>query len=74
VTVNSTAGQQALWRGLPLRAFGTAVYAQHSSPRPPAPTPAPTATTGISSWKPRRWWAASTPRGGGAPCCDRWWT
>ncbi|MBL9074128.1 capsular biosynthesis protein [Tabrizicola sp.] len=28
VTVNSTAGQQALWRGLPLRAFGTAVYAQ----------------------------------------------
>ncbi len=26
VTVNSTAGQQALWRGLPLRAFGTAVY------------------------------------------------
>jgi len=28
VTVNSTAGQQALWRGLPLRTFGTAVYAQ----------------------------------------------
>lgn len=28
VTVNSTAGQQALWRGLPLRCFGTAVYAQ----------------------------------------------
>ena len=27
VTVNSTAAQQALWRGLPLRAFGTAVYA-----------------------------------------------
>ncbi len=26
VTVNSTAGQQALWRGLPLRAFGRAVY------------------------------------------------
>ncbi len=26
VTVNSTAGQQALWRGLPLRAMGTAVY------------------------------------------------
>jgi capsular polysaccharide export protein len=26
VTVNSTAGQQALWRGLPLRAFGTAIY------------------------------------------------
>ncbi|MBN8630520.1 MAG: capsule biosynthesis protein CapA [Rhodobacterales bacterium] len=28
VTVNSTAGQQALWRGLPLRAFGAAVYAK----------------------------------------------
>ncbi|SLN15582.1 capsule biosynthesis protein [Palleronia marisminoris] len=26
VTVNSTAGQQVLWRGLPLRAFGAAVY------------------------------------------------
>jgi capsular polysaccharide export protein len=26
--VNSTAGQQVLWRGLPLRAFGQAVYAK----------------------------------------------
>lgn len=26
VTVNSTAAQQALWRGLPLKAFGKAVY------------------------------------------------
>lgn len=26
VTVNSTAGQQALWRGIPLKAFGSAVY------------------------------------------------
>ncbi|MFV2001809.1 MAG: capsule biosynthesis protein [Paracoccaceae bacterium] len=26
VTVNSTSAQQALWRGLPLRAFGAAVY------------------------------------------------
>lgn len=26
VTVNSTAGQQALWRGLPLKIFGRAVY------------------------------------------------
>ena len=26
--MNSTAGQQALWRGLPLRAFGAAVYAK----------------------------------------------
>ncbi|MFD3189438.1 capsule biosynthesis protein [Sedimentitalea sp. HM32M-2] len=26
VTINSTAGQQALWRGLPLRVFGRAVY------------------------------------------------
>lgn len=28
VTVNSTAGQQALWRGVPLRGFGAAVYAK----------------------------------------------
>ncbi|MEO8530471.1 MAG: capsule biosynthesis protein CapA [Deltaproteobacteria bacterium] len=26
VTLNSTAGQQALWRGMPLRVFGRAVY------------------------------------------------
>jgi capsular polysaccharide export protein len=28
VTVNSTAAQQALWRGLPVRVFGSAVYAK----------------------------------------------
>lgn len=28
VTVNSTAGQQVLWRGLPLKVFGRAVYNQ----------------------------------------------
>ncbi|MGR3495747.1 capsule biosynthesis protein [Citreimonas sp.] len=28
VTVNSTAGQQVLWRGMPLRVFGDAVYAK----------------------------------------------
>ncbi len=28
VTVNSTAGQQVLWRGIPLKAFGSAVYAK----------------------------------------------
>ncbi len=28
VTVNSTAGQQVLWRGLPIKAFGAAVYAK----------------------------------------------
>ncbi|WP_068111590.1 capsule biosynthesis protein [Tropicimonas marinistellae] len=28
ITVNSTAGQQVLWRGLPLRCFGAAVYAK----------------------------------------------
>lgn len=47
VTVNSTAGQQALWRGLPLKAFGRAVYSRpefvsdqplqdfFAAPRPP---------------------------------------
>ncbi len=28
VTVNSTAGQQVLWRGIPLKAFGQAVYSK----------------------------------------------
>ncbi|GHC67078.1 capsule biosynthesis protein [Neogemmobacter tilapiae] len=28
VTINSTAGQQVLWRGLPLKAMGTAVYSK----------------------------------------------
>ena len=28
VTVNSTAGQQALWRGIPVKIFGKAVYDQ----------------------------------------------
>jgi capsular polysaccharide export protein len=36
VTVNSTAAQQALWRGLPVKAFGAAVYAKPElvSPQP----------------------------------------
>jgi capsular polysaccharide export protein len=36
VTVNSTAGQQVLWRGLPLKVFGQAVYAKPEfvSPQP----------------------------------------
>jgi len=28
VTVNSTAGQQVLWRGIPLKVFGQAVYSR----------------------------------------------
>jgi capsular polysaccharide export protein len=28
VTVNSTAGQQVLWRGIPLQTFGSAVYSK----------------------------------------------
>ncbi|MEJ8559941.1 capsular biosynthesis protein [Yoonia sp. GPGPB17] len=28
VTVNSTSGQQALWRGIPLKAFGSAVFSK----------------------------------------------
>jgi capsular polysaccharide export protein len=38
VTVNSTAAQQALWRGLPLKCFGAAVYAK---PEFVADTPLP---------------------------------
>ncbi len=38
VTVNSTAAQQVLWRGLPLKVFGRAVYAKPEfvSTQPPA--------------------------------------
>ena len=28
ITVNSTAAQQVLWRGIPLKTFGEAVYAK----------------------------------------------
>ena len=46
VTVNSTAGQQALWRGLPLLAMGRAIYshpglASEQSPRAFFADPAP---------------------------------
>ncbi|MCH2163344.1 MAG: capsular biosynthesis protein [Marinovum sp.] len=36
VTVNSTAGQQVLWRGIPIKTFGRAVYAKPEfvSPQP----------------------------------------
>ena len=36
VTVNSTAAQQALWRGIPVKAFGEAIYARPDfvSPQP----------------------------------------
>ncbi|NHX27842.1 capsule biosynthesis protein CapA, partial [Escherichia coli] len=36
VTVNSTAAQQVLWRGIPLKVFGEAVYAKPEfvSPQP----------------------------------------
>ena len=29
VTVNSTAGQQALWRGIPVKTLGKAIYNQN---------------------------------------------
>jgi capsular polysaccharide export protein len=79
VTVNSTAGQQVLWRGLPLRTFGEAVYAKpefvSTQPlpdffaQPPAPTCAPIAITAATCWKPRRFRAASTPPAAAANCC-----
>ena len=37
VTVNSTAAQQALWRGLPVKAFGRAVYAKPEFVSPQTP-------------------------------------
>ena len=75
VTVNSTAGQQVLWRGLPLKTFGAAVYAKPEfvSPCPTAPTAAPIAIIGIICWKPVRCPAVSTVRGGAGNCYDRLW-
>ena len=83
VTVNSTAAQQVLWRGLPLKAFGRAVYAKPEfvsdpaagrvlRPAPPAPTPRPIATY-------RRYLLETSRSPGGfysargrRSCCARW--
>ena len=81
ITVNSTAGQQVLWRSLPLKAFGRAVY---SKPEFVAPQPVeqffakPHAP--IRAYRDYRHYlletsqvpGASTPRVGGANCYDRW--
>jgi len=47
VTVNSTAGQQALWRGLPLRVFGDCVYR-----KPEFTSEQPLAEFFADPWKP----------------------
>jgi capsular polysaccharide export protein len=79
VTVNSTSAQQALWRGLPLKCFGAAVYASPSSSRisrsPILPRPGTPRQRGLprefrhyllqTSQLP----AASTPRADAASCC-----
>lgn len=47
VTVNSTAGQQALWRGLPLKVFGRSVYS-----KPEFVSEQPLAEFFAEPWKP----------------------
>ena len=82
VTVNSTAGQQVLWRGLPLKVFGKAVYdkAEFVSDQPladffaapPAPMGAPTNNIAGSCWR-RHSCRAGFIRGPAAvSCCGRW--
>jgi capsular polysaccharide export protein len=69
VTVNSTAGQQVLWRGLPLKVFGAAVYAnpcQSFLPRRHGPTAAPIAIIAIICWKPVRFPVVFIPLPDGA--------
>ncbi len=63
-------GQQVLWRGLPLKTFGAAVYAKPEfvSTQPltssfrnrPDLTAVPIATIGTTCWKPAKFRAAST--------------
>ncbi len=82
VTVNSTAGQQALWRGLPLRAFGTAVYSKPGlvSDQPIAAFFAEPERPDSRAYRDFRQFllessqvrAASTRRAGAASCSGRW--
>ena len=81
VTVNSTAGQQALWRGLPLKAFGKAVYdkpqfvsdlpLEEFFAPPPTPTVPPISITGATCWRPPKFPADFIPRGGAGNCCGK---
>jgi capsular polysaccharide export protein len=69
VTVNSTSAEQALWRGLPLKAFGTAVYNRPElvSDQPlPAFFAAPRAPDGAAYETYRRFLLASSQIPGGS--------
>ena len=79
VTVNSTAGQQVLWRGKPLRSFGAAVYDKpglvshqplaefFASPAPPTGPPMP--SSAASSLKHRSFPVATTRNEAVVFCC-----
>ena len=83
VTVNSTAGQEALWRGIPLKLFGDAVYAtakftssQEISdfllPRADL-TPKPIICSGAIYWKHHKSQAAFIPEKRGDSSFAWWW-
>ena len=84
VTVNSTAGQQVLWRGLPLKVFGQAVYAKpefvstQSLPEffahPSRPDSRAYRDYRHFLLRPARSPAGSIPPPAGANCCARWST
>ena len=85
VTVNSTAGQQVLWRGLPIRAFGRAVFAKPEfvSTQPiaeffaapdQARQPRLSRLSQPTCWKPRRSPAASILPTAAGSSCGRWST
>jgi capsular polysaccharide export protein len=81
VTVNSTSAQQALWRGLPLKCFGAAVYAKpefvSTQPiaeffaQPSRPDSAAYRDFSTIFLQPRSFPAASTPRADAAAPCGR---
>jgi capsular polysaccharide export protein len=82
VTINSTAGQQALWRGLPLKTFGRAIYARPELVSgqslaaffadPANRTWPPIASSGDSCWKRARSPAGFTQPTGDGHFCAMW--
>ena len=60
VTVNSTAAQQVLFRGIPLKTFGSAVYAKPEF-----------VSTAVTCLRPLRSRGGSIPRAGGGSFCAR---
>jgi capsular polysaccharide export protein len=82
VTINSTAAQQALWRGLPVRALGRAIYCRPElvseqpldafSPIQSLPTGPPMPISDAICWRPRRFREATILPAGAAARYRLW--